>query len=150
MTRKSDVDGFLKQKKLAVVGVSRKANKFGNYVFRELKQRGFQVFPVNAYMETFDGEHCYPDLKSLPEPVEGVVLAISPAQSEQVVKDAAAANVPLVWMQQGSESAAAVQFCKEHNITAITGQCILMFLEPVTSIHKFHRWLWKLFGKLPK
>jgi predicted CoA-binding protein len=150
MTRKSDVDGFLKQQKLAVVGVSRQKTKFGSTICHELKKKGFRVFPVNVHMETYDGERCYPDLKSLPEPVDGAVLVIPPAQTEQVVKDAAAANVPLIWMQQGSESQSAVQFCNDHNITVITGQCILMFLEPVTSVHRFHRWLWKLFGKLPK
>jgi hypothetical protein len=150
MTRKSDVDGFLKLKKLAVVGVSHQKTKFGSTIYHELKKKGFRVFPVNTHMETFDNERCYPDLKSLPEPVDGAVLVIPPAQTEQVVKDAAAANVPFIWMQQGSESQPAVQFCNDHNITVITGQCILMFLEPVTSVHKFHRWLLKLFGKLPK
>lgn len=150
MTRKLDVDGFLKQKKLAVVGVSRQKTKFGSTIYHELKKKGFRVFPVNAHMETFDGERCYPDLKSLPEPVDGAVLVIPPAQTEQVVKDAAAANIPLIWMQQGSKSEAAVQFCKEHNITTVTGECILLYAEPVDSIHKFHRWLKKIFGRMPK
>jgi predicted CoA-binding protein len=150
MTRKLDVDRFFSKKKLAVVGVSRQKYKFGNTVYYDLKKKGFRVFPVNAHMQTFDNERCFPDLKSLPEPIDGAVLVIPPAQTEQIVKDAAAANVPLIWMQQGSESKSAVQFCKEHNITTVTGECILMFAEPVAFFHKFHRWLNKLFGKLPK
>lgn len=150
MTKKLDVDGFFSKKKLAVVGVSRQKYKFGNTVYYDLKKKGFRVFPVNTHMQTFDNERCFPDLKSLPEPIDGAVLVIPPAQTEQVVKDAADANVPLIWMQQGSESKSAIQFCKEHNITTVTGQCILMFAEPVTSFHKFHRWLNKLFCKLPK
>lgn len=150
MTKKLDVDGFFSKKKLAVVGVSRQKYKFGNTVYYDLKKKGFRVFPVNTHMQTFDNERCFPDLKSLPEPIDGAVLVIPPAQTEQVVKDAADANVPLIWMQQGSESKSAIQFCKEHNITTVIGECILMFAEPVTSFHKFHRWLNKLFGKLPK
>lgn len=150
MARKLDVDQFLNQKKLAVVGVSRQKTKFGSNIYRDLKKKGFQVIPVNPHMETFDSERCYPDLKSLPEPVDGAVLVVPPAQTEQVVKDAAAANVPLIWMQQGSESKTAVQFCKEHNITVVSGECILLYAEPVGSIHKFHRWLKKLFGRMPK
>lgn len=150
MTRKLDVDQFLSQKKLAVVGVSRQKTKFGSNIYHELKKKGFRVFPINPHMETFAGERCYPDLKSLPEPVDGAVLAVPPAQTEQVVKDAAAANVPLIWMQQGSESKTAIQFCKERNITVVSGECILLYAEPVGSIHKFHRWLKKLFGRMPK
>ena len=150
MTKKLDVDAFLKQKKLAVVGVSRQMNKTGNVIYRTLKKSGYQVFPVNPFMETFDGDRCYPDLKSLPEPVTGVVIVIPPEQVEKVLKDAAAANIPFVWLQLKAGSDAAVQFCRENNMTVVSGECIFMFIEPVTSVHKFHRWLWKIFGKLPK
>lgn len=150
MTSKLDVDSFLSQKKLAVVGVSRNKHKFGNAVYLSLKKGGYHVFAVTPNMETFDGDPCYPDLKSLPEPVTGIVLVVHPAQTEKVVKEAAAANIPFVWMQQGAGSEAAVQFCRENKMTVINGECIMMFVEPVTSIHRFHRWLWKLLGKLPK
>jgi predicted CoA-binding protein len=53
-------------------------------------------------------------------------------------------------MQQGSESEKAINYCNENGIDVIHGECILMFAEPVESIHKFHKWLWKIFGKLPK
>jgi predicted CoA-binding protein len=150
MTKKLDVEDFLKQKKLAVVGVSRQKYKFGTTVYYDLMKKGFRVFPVNAHMQTFNNEPCYPDLKSLPEPIDGAVLVIPPAQTEQVVKDAAAANISRIWMQQGSESESAIQFCKEHNITTISGECILMHAEPVSFFHKFHRWINKLCGKLPR
>lgn len=150
MTKKVDVDEFLNQEKLAVVGVSRKKSKFGNAIFRELKKKGFDVYPINAHADTIEGEKCYPDLKSLPETVGGAVIVVPPAQTEQVVKDAKDAGIPRVWMQQGAQSDAAIAFCKENNISVVAKECILMFVEPVESIHKFHRWLWKIFGKLPK
>lgn len=149
MTRKADVEDFLAQKTLAVVGVSRKKNKFGNAIFRELKQKGYRVFPVNAHADTIEGEPCFHDLKSLPEPVGGAVIVVPPAQTEKIVKDAGEAGISRVWIQQGAQSDAALAYCKENNIAAVSKECILMFVEPVGSIHKFHRWLWKIFGKLP-
>ncbi len=150
MTRKSDVDDFLAQKKLAVVGVSRTRSKFGNVIFRELKKRDYQVFPVNANAPTVEDEPCYPDLKSLPESVDGAVLVIPPEKTEQVVKDASEAGIPRIWMQLGAQSEAAIAFCKKNNMTVISRECILMFAEPVTILHKLHQWVWKLLGKLPK
>ncbi len=47
MTSKNTVEEFLSQKKLAVVGVSHTGKKFSNIVYKELKSKGFQVFPVN-------------------------------------------------------------------------------------------------------
>jgi predicted CoA-binding protein len=149
MTQKVDVDDFVSQEKLAVVGVSRKKMKFGSVVYRELKKRGYRVFPVNPHMETLGEDPCYADLKALPETVGGAVLVIPPAKTEEVVKEVKEAGIPRVWMQLGAESKKAVEYCKENDIKVITDECIMMFIEPVNHIHKFHRWIWKLFRKLP-
>ncbi|MCU0285219.1 MAG: CoA-binding protein [Acidobacteria bacterium] len=150
MISKFDVDRFLSQKKLAVAGVSRKKIKVGNTVYFKLKEGGYDVFAINPNTESIDGDPCFPDIKSLPEPVTGIVTVVHPEQTLKIVKDAAAANISLIWMQPGSESEAAVQFCRENNMTVIKGECIFMYIEPVTSVHKFHRWLRKLFGRMPK
>lgn len=149
INRKVDVDDFVGQEKLAVVGVSRKKSKFGNATFRGLKKKGYTVFPVNANTDTIEGVKCYPDLKSLPEDVGGAIIVVPPTQTEKVVKDAAEAGIKRVWMQLGSESEAAIDFCKKNDINVIANECIFMFAEPVSGGHKFHRWIWKLFKKLP-
>jgi predicted CoA-binding protein len=101
-------------------------------------------------LESFEGQPCYPSLKALPEGVEAALIVVHAAQTEQVVKDAAEAGIRRVWMQQGAGSQQAIAYCKENGIEVVSGECILMFAEPVASFHGFHRWLWKLFGKLPK
>ncbi len=150
MVSKSEVVDFLAQKRMAVVGVSRRSTKFGNVIYQELKNKGYQVYAVNPKLDTFAGEPCYASLKDIPEPVDGVVLVVSPVSSDVVVKEAKEVGISRIWMQYGAKSVSAIQYCQENNMTVIADQCILMFLEPVTSIHKFHRWLWKIFGKLPK
>lgn len=144
------VDEFLSAKSLAVVGVSRNPKKFGSLAFRELKTRGFQVFAVNRNMDEIDGSPCYPTLQSLPEKVEGVVIVVPPQQTENVVREAEGAGIKRVWMQQGAESDSAIQYCHEHNITEVHGECILMFAGAVKSFHRVHRGFKWLFGKLPK
>lgn len=149
-TIKSDVEKFLAQKHIAVVGVSRKRQKFGNAVYTELKKKGYQVYPVNPNMESLAGEPCYARLKDIPGPVDAVVLVVKPAVCETLVKEAKDAGITHIWMQQGSHSDTAIRYCQENNMTVIANECVMMFVEPVSSIHKFHRWIWKLFGKLPR
>lgn len=149
MIKKEVVEDFVAQKTLAVVGVSRDGKKFGNHAFRALKAKGYRLFPIHPKAERLEGEICYPDLHSLPEKVDGVLVVVPPSQTEEVVKDAAAAGIRRVWMQQGAESAAAIRFCEENHISAVHGECILMFAQPVDSVHRLHRWLWKVMGKLP-
>ncbi len=150
MTVKQIVDDFVGQRKLALVGMSSKQKKFGNTIFKELKSKGYQIFPVHPSADTIDGARCWPRLDALPEPVGGVIVVVPPAQTEKVVRDVVAAGIKRVWMQQGAESKEAVAYCEENGVAVVHGRCILMFAEPVTSIHKFHRWLLKIFGKLPR
>ncbi len=150
MTNKATVNDFLAQKTLAVVGVSRNGQKFGNTAYKELKAKGYRLFPIHPQADTIEGERCYPSLSALTEPVGGVLIVVPPAQTEQVVRDAAAAGIRRVWMQQGAESEAAVRFCQENNISAVHGECILMFAEPTAWYHRMHRWIWGWTGKLPK
>jgi len=150
MTLQLAVDDFLKQKTLAVVGASRKPLKFGNMVYKELKKRGYRVFPVNPQTATLGDVPCYPNLKSLPEPVDGVVVVVPPTQTELVVREAAEAGIRRIWLQQGAESENAIHFCRDNGMSVVYGECILMFTEPIGFWHKPHRWLWKLLGKLPK
>lgn len=150
MTSKATIDNFLAQKKLAVVGVSRNKNKFGNIIFRMLKERGYQVYPINPNAGTVEGVTCYPSLEKLPEPVDGIVINVPPGQTLEVLKSARDLQIRRIWLQQGSESNEVISFCQINHFDYITGHCILMFAEPVGFGHRFHRWLWKVLGKLPQ
>lgn len=149
-TSREAVAEFLAQRKLALVGASRGGRKFGNVIHRELKAKGYTVYPVHRDAETIGGERCWPGLGSLPEPVGGVVLVVPPAQTEKLVLEAHAAGIGRVWMQQGSQSPAAVRSCEERGMACVQGECILMFAEPAGLLHRVHRGLWGLLGKLPR
>jgi predicted CoA-binding protein len=149
MTSKAAVDEFLRQEKLAVVGVSRTGAKFGNMALRELRDQGYRVFPVHPSAATIESLRCYPSLKALPEPVGGVLIVLPPRQTEKVVQQAAQAGIRRVWLQQGSESPQAIRYCQQHHLTTVYGECILMFARP-RGLHGAHRWAWGLLGKLPK
>ncbi|MCU0414888.1 MAG: CoA-binding protein, partial [Ignavibacteriaceae bacterium] len=65
MNSKKIVEDFLAQKKIAIVGVSRTKTKFGNTIYKELKQKNYDVYAVNPYITTFDDDPCYVDLQSI-------------------------------------------------------------------------------------
>ncbi|MBN2092555.1 CoA-binding protein [candidate division KSB1 bacterium] len=150
MTSKATIDNFLAQKKLAVVGVSRNKNKFGNIIFRMLKERGYQVYPINPNTATVERTQCYPSLEKLPEKVDGIVINVPPGQTLEVLKSALELKLLRVWLQQGSESNEVVSFCLMNQFEFISGHCIIMFAEPVGFGHRIHRWIWKILGKLPQ
>lgn len=144
-----EINDFLSQRSLAVVGVSRNTKKMGNAIYRTLKQQGCRVFPIHREADLIEGDRCYPGFKNLPEKVSGAVLCVPPEQTERLLIEILDAGIKHVWMQRGAESYSAIRFCEKNGITAIHGQCIMMFVEPVESIHKFHRLVTKLIGRYP-
>lgn len=147
---RAEVDEFIAQETLAVVGVSRDRNKFGNTAYRNLKEKGYRVFAVNRNIDQVEGDPCYPNLAALPEKVDGVVIVVPPKETEQVVREAEAAGIKRVWMQPGAESPEAIAFCEARGIAVVHGECIMMFAPPVKSVHRLHRGVMGLFGQLPK
>ncbi len=150
MDTKKDIEGFLAQKTVAIAGASRDPRSFSASAMRELTAKGYTVIPVNPNAESVGGQKCYPGLSKLPQKPGGVVLFTPPAQTAKVVREAVAAGITRIWIQQGAQSEEALAFCREKDLPAITRQCILMYLEPVGSIHGVHRWVKKLFGGMPK
>ncbi len=150
------VKDFLSQKRIAVAGVSRNKSRHpvGNIIYSRLKNTGHDVFPVNPHMQAFEGDPCFPDLKSIPGGVDGVVIVTRPEITEQIVHDCGEAGVHRVWMHQSvgkgtSVSPEAVRFCRDHDISVIAGACPMMFVEGADFGHTCLRWILKLTGGLP-
>jgi len=148
MTSQTAVDAFLARPALALVGMSRSGQGFGNYAFNALTHKGYRVYPIHPSADTIDGHPCYHRFADLPEHVDAVLIVVPPEEAAIVVKDAAAAGVHHVWLQQGAESPQVLAACRDAGVNAVAGECILMFARPA-GFHKVHRWAWKLAGKLP-
>ena len=153
-TLKEAVDEFLAQDRLAVAGVSRSGNEAANAIYKKLKGAGFTVFPTNPSADEVEGDPCYPDLKSIPDGVGGVVIATHPKAALSVVEECSELGINHVWFHrsfgQGSVSEEALSFCRDNNIKAIPGGCPMMFVEKVDIGHKCMRWFLGVTGGLPK
>jgi uncharacterized protein len=150
------VHDFLAQKRIAVAGVSRDngSHLAANLIYRRLKTTGHEVFPVNPNMQTFDGDRCYADLRSIPGGVDGVVIVTRPETTERIVRNCGDAGVGRVWMHQSigkgtSVSPKAVEYCRQHDISVIAGACPMMFGDGADFGHTCMRWILRLTGGLP-
>jgi predicted CoA-binding protein len=150
MTSKADVQEFYRSQPIAVVGASRNPQKFGNSAYKSLKAQGYKVIPVNPNTDTIEGDKTYPDLKSIPGEVGGVLVIVPPKKTEQVVQEAHEAGIQRVWLQQGAESPAAIKYCQENGMTVVHNECIMMFSDHAAWFHRAHGFVWNLMGKTPK
>ena len=153
------VKDFLAQKTIAVVGVSDKRETGCNMAYKKFKGAGYQVYAVNPRITEFEGDPCYPDLKSLPEKPEAVFILANPKVTDQIVQQCVDLGVKHVWMHcmmgtkpglgggTSSVSEEAVRLCRENGITVIPGTCPNQFLKP-DFFHGMMRGLWRTFGFL--
>jgi uncharacterized protein len=151
------VQGFLAQKKIAIVGVSDKRDTGCNLSYKKFKEAGYQVYAVNPRISTFEGDPCYADLKSIPEKPDAVFMLTNPKVTEQVVQQCVDLGIKNVWMHcmmgtkpglgagMTSVSQSAVEMCKANGIEVIPGACPNQFLQPDFG-HGMMRGLWKLLG----
>ena len=154
-TIKQAASQFLTSKRIAVTGVSRTPKGHGsNVVYQRLRDRGYQVVAINPNADQVDGDHCYPDLKSVPGGVEAVVIGTRPDAAEGTMRECVELGIGQVWMHRGpgpgSVSPAAATYGREHGITVIDGGCPCMF-EPTADFgHKVMRPFLTLTGKVPR
>lgn len=93
---------MLKKKTWAVVGANQDADKFGNIIYKRLKNRGYEVYPVNPLYEDVEGDKCYKDLTSLPKLPHVINMVVPPKRAKQVIEEAAELGVKYVWFQPGT------------------------------------------------
>ena len=146
---RSVIDDFLAQRTLAVAGVSRSGRGFGNAACRELTAKGYSLRVVHPDAPWIGPWTCAPTVAEVAHEVGGLLLVTPPAATFRLSGEAIAAGIRRIWMQQGAECDEAVRLCLEHGIDVVHGQCILMFAEPAGFVHRGHRWVNGLFGRLP-
>jgi predicted CoA-binding protein len=150
MVSLNEIQNFLAPRKMAVAGASRNPKKFGGAIFMELKEKGFDLYPINPNAEEIQGIKCYKSVDELPAGVEHLFIVTSKSETDALAEAAVKKGMKMVWIQQKSETMKAVKTIEEAGIPLIYKRCIMMFADPVKSFHGFHRFFVKTFGRYPK
>ena len=126
MNRES-IKVFLNKKNVfAVVGASRDHRKYGYQVYRDLKNAGYEVYPVNPNAQEILGDKCYRSLEKLPAKPDVVDVAMPPKVTEHTVETCKRLEIKKVWMQPVSESERAIRFCEKNDVDVVYGVCVMI------------------------
>ena len=111
----------------AVVGLSAKPDRPSYRVASYLKENGYKIIPVNPMTGEILGEVCYPDLSSIPEPVDAVDIFRRAEEVPVIVEEAIRIGARAVWMQEGVINEQAATRAKEAGLLVVMDRC--MFKE---------------------
>jgi hypothetical protein len=146
MTMASGHEAFWTHSSYAFVGHSAKKG-FPRLSYGAAKQGGKKVFAVDPSVNQIDGDTTYPDLRSLPEKVDAVVLEVPREETLDLVKQAADAGIKNVWVHMNRDTPEAVALARQNGINILTGTCAVMYVAQGLTYHSIHKWVNKLLGK---
>lgn len=121
-------DVLQRSRSIAIVGAKDKAGQPVDRVGRYLLDKGYTIFPVHPVRKTVWGLTAYPDLASLPQPVDIIDLfrapQYCPAHAQEVL---ALPWKPLCfWMQEGIRSAEARALLEPEQILVVEDLCLMV------------------------
>ena len=110
---------------IAVVGLSAKRFRPSYGVAEYLKRAGYRIIPVNPEETEILGEKCYPDLDSVPEPVDVVDIFRRSEFVAEIVEAAIRKGAKAVWMQEGVIHEEAARRAVDAGLAVVMDRCIL-------------------------
>lgn len=116
---------MLGKKIWAVVGANQDQEKYGNMIFRKLKSKGYEVYPVNPMYDTVEGDKCYKDITSLPVVPEVIDMVVSPKRGRAFIDEAARLGIKYIWLQPGTYDAELLKQIEDLGLQQVQA-CVLV------------------------
>ena len=114
----------------AVVGASNDRSKYGFKVFKDLKDNGFDVTPINPFEDFIDGSRVFSSLTSFYDltgrTFDVVITVVPPKVTLSIVVEAAGLGIGKLWLQPGSEDEAVIEKCVSLGLDFVSGSCIML------------------------
>ena len=112
-------------RRIAVVGHSDDPARDSYRVGRYLASQGYEVFPVNPDARPTAGLRFYPDLDSVPKPVDVVDIFRRPEAIPAIVDEAIRVGARVVWMQEGLAHNAAAEKARAAGLKVVMNRCMM-------------------------
>ncbi len=111
-------------KTIAMVGLSPKKQRPSNFVASYLNYEGYRVIPVNPRATEIYGEKAYPDLESIPVPVDLVNVFRRPKDCPDIARQAVEIGAKGLWLQLRVVSLEAAQIAEAAGLTVVMDRCV--------------------------
>lgn len=109
---------------IAVVGLSADWFRPSYFAAKYMQEHGYRIIPVNPKYPEILGEKCYPDLKSIPEPVDLVDVFRKPADCAPIAREAVEIGAKALWLQIGVVNEEARAIAEAAGLDVVMDRCV--------------------------
>ena len=109
---------------IAVVGLSANWYRPSYFAAKYMQDKGYRIVPVNPNYRDVLGEKCYPDLRSIPDPVDIVDCFRKAEEMVAIARDAVAIHARVLWMQLGIRNLEAATIASDAGLEVVMDRCV--------------------------
>tara|TARA_Y100000389_G_C17424354_1_gene498640 strand:+ start:38 stop:421 length:384 start_codon:yes stop_codon:yes gene_type:complete len=115
-----------KNNSIALIGASNDKSKYGFKILFNLKNKGYEVLPINTREDEIQSIKVYKDVKEIPECPSIINFVVPPSIGLEITKDLVANGYDNFWYQPGAESKEISNFLKLQKKNYIDDKCIMV------------------------
>ncbi len=120
---------MLNKKIWTVIGATPNPEKFGYKIYQRLKEKGYEVYPLNPKYDKINQDKCYKNIAELPVKPDCVNIVVPPKVSKKAIEEIAQNDIQYIWFQPGSFDEETLQIAKEKELHAVYNSCVLIELK---------------------
>jgi predicted CoA-binding protein len=109
---------------IAVVGLSASWNRPSYFAAKYMQERGYTIIPVNPGANEILGVKCYPDLASVPVPIDMVDVFRKPEDVVPIAEEAVCIGAKCLWLQLGVINDEAVALADAAGLEVVMDRCV--------------------------
>lgn len=115
---------LLSSRSLAIVGISANWYRPSYFAAKYMQDHGYRIYPVNPNYAEVLGERCYPDIESIPHPVDIVDCFRKPGEIGPLARSAVAKGAKVLWMQLGIRNDDAAAIALAGGLDVVADRCV--------------------------
>ena len=112
---------------IALIGASNDPSKFGNRIYRNLRNKGYHIIPINPKEKKIEGDKAYASIDMMDSLPDIVNFVVPPQIAIKVAQKAIDLGITHLWFQPGSESDELEELLrKNQDIKYLINSCIMV------------------------
>ena len=112
---------------IALIGASNDKNKYGNKIYRDLRNKGYHVIPINPKEELIEGDKAYSSIEEMETIPDIANFVVPPPVAIKIAQHITELGIKYLLFQPGSESEELEDWLKNTDgIKYLPNSCIMV------------------------
>jgi len=112
---------------IALIGASNDRSKYGNKIYRDLRNKGYNVTPINPKEEKIEGDKAYSSIEEMKKLPDIANFVVPPPVAMKIAQNITNLGIKHLWFQPGSESKELEDWLKNTDgIEYLINACIMV------------------------